>query len=156
MKIVEKTRVRLVVLHKPWKLPLLLLLFALGWIYLIVDRGEALERFELVASILGAMLVFFSCYLTTKKSIVTFDKISKKVTWNRQEPFKTSRGEVGFNAIENIIKQESRDTEGVSYRIAMLMDSGEEVPLVAHYSTVESHDEIIDQIKSWLESDNVE
>jgi len=155
MEITHNSNNLLVIEHKPWKLPLFLLIWGLIWMVLTIINFNILSAKDVVISTVGVLSLFFMCYFTLRQSCITFDSKLNKIVWIRGELFKTVKGECKLDSVKDVIKQQSTDTEGTDYRLAIRLHDNSVIPIVYHYSTVEPHDEILTQIKSWMKSNLV-
>ena len=86
---------------------------------------------------------------------MTFDTELNEIVWIRGELFKTVKGKCKLDSVKDVIKEQNTDTEGTDYRLAIRLNDNSVIPIVHHYSTVESHDEILIQIKTWMKSNVV-
>jgi len=155
MVITHNSNNLLVIEHKPWKLPLFLLVCGLVWVVLTVNNFNILSLKDVVISVIIVVSIFFMCYFTLRQSCMTFDTELNEIVWIRGELFKTVKGKCKLDSVKDVIKEQNTDTEGTDYRLAIRLNDNSVIPIVHHYSTVESHDEILIQIKTWMKSNVV-
>ena len=150
MKIVHKSNSQLIITHNPWKVPLLLLLWALLTIYMFIKQYNALETGEFVATLIGILFLLFSSYLTSKKENMKFNTDTNTVTWYKDGLFKEETGSFPLDSIENVINHHKEDMDGTSYRVEVILSNNERIPVVSHYSTVERQEEVAKELREWL------
>jgi len=151
MKIVHSTKENLIIRDDSWKLPLFLIFWALFMSYHLLKQFHTLDTIEITVSLVSILSLFFFSYLTSKKSYMKFDAKKQRVTWGKDNLFKRTEGQFKFSEIKKVLNRHKQDTEGTTYRVEVLLNKNERIPIVEHYSTIERQEEVAQTIREWLE-----
>ena len=156
MKIVHNTKKHLIIRDDSWKLALFLIFWAILISYLLLKKFHTLDTIEITVSLVSILSLFFFSYLARKKSYMKFDAKRQRVTWGKDALFKRTEGQFKFSEIKKVINRHKQDTEGTTYRVEVLLNKNERIPIVEHYSTIERQEEVALEIRKWLAHNAIE
>lgn len=127
--------------------------------FLITPKETSLTQHEderLHSFLFGGSFFIVSLVILTVPFVTcVFDKSLNTLIIKRRDILGTKVIEHGFREIKDVLVEESTDSEGSTYRVIIVLVSGDRLPLTSHYSSGgESKQETVSCIKSFLNIEN--